>query len=70
MTAQDVPVPNEPRGHDRVMVPTPGALLWTRFYELDTDRTIYVGRNRQVYHQLREIENERRAGYLYAGTWP
>jgi PelA/Pel-15E family pectate lyase len=70
MAVQDIPAPNEPRGHDRVMVSTPGAVLWARFYELDTDRPIYVGRDSQVHYQLREIENERRAGYLYAGTWP
>lgn len=70
MAVQDVPAPNEPRGHDRVMVPAPGAVLWARFYELDTDRPIYVGRDSQVHYQLREIENERRAGYPYAGTWP
>ncbi|WP_157886869.1 pectate lyase [Hymenobacter sp. PAMC 26628] len=45
------------------MVPTPGAVFWARFYELDTDRPIYVGRGTTS-------ENERRAGYLYAGTWP
>lgn len=47
-----------------------GATLWARFYELDTDRPIYVGRDSKVHYQLTEIENERRAGYLYAGTWP
>jgi PelA/Pel-15E family pectate lyase len=55
---------------DRIIVPTPGAVLWARFYELDTDRPIYVGRDSQVHYQLTEIENERRAGYLYAGVWP
>ena len=29
-----------------------------------------MGRDSQVHYQLREIENERRVGYLYAGTWP
>jgi PelA/Pel-15E family pectate lyase len=69
-TMKDVPAPNEPRGHDRVIVPEVGATLWARFYELDTDRPIYVGRDSKVHYQLSEIENERRAGYLYAGTWP
>lgn len=45
MAAQDVPAPNEHLAHDRVMVPTPGAVLWARFYELDTARPIYVGRD-------------------------
>lgn len=53
-----------------MLVPTPGAALWARFYKLDTDWPIYVGRDGQVHYQLREIENERHAGYRYAGTWP
>ncbi|GAC1587448.1 MAG: hypothetical protein NVS3B25_03390 [Hymenobacter sp.] len=67
---KEIDAPQETRGKDRVIVPEPGATLWARFYELDTDRPIYVGRDSKVHYQLREIENERRAGYLYAGTWP
>jgi len=55
---------------DRVIVPEAGSAIWARFYELNTDKPIYVGRDSQVHYQLSEIENERRAGYLYAGTWP
>ena len=67
---QEIPAPQEPRGIDRVIVAQPGAVLWARFYELSTNRPIFVGRDSQVHYQLREIENERRAGYAYAGTWP
>ena len=69
---KEIPAPQEPRGIDRVIVAQPGATLWARFYEPDTNRPIYVGRDSQVHYQLREIEieNERRAGYLYAGIWP
>ena len=67
---KDVVAPQEPRGRDRVIVPAPGAVLWARFYELDTDRPIYVGRDSRVHYNLAEIENERRTGYGYAGTWP
>ena len=67
---QEVTLPSSKKVLDRVIVPTPGANLWARFYELDTDRPIYVGRDSQVHYQLSEIENERRAGYLYAGVWP
>jgi PelA/Pel-15E family pectate lyase len=69
-TIKDIDAPNEPRGHDRVIVPEAGAVLWARFYELETDRPLYVGRDSQKHYQLSEIENERRAGYAYAGTWP
>lgn len=67
---REIPAPLEPRGRDRIIVSVPGAVLWARFYELETDRPIYVGRDSRVHYQLAEIENERRAGYLYAGTWP
>lgn len=67
---KDVAAPQEPNGRDRVIVPAPGAVLWARFYELATDRPIYVGRDSRVHYQLSEIEHERRTGYGYAGTWP
>jgi PelA/Pel-15E family pectate lyase len=67
---KEIPAPQEPRGIDRVIVAQAGAVLWARFYELGTNRPIFVGRDSQVHYQLREIENERRAGYAYAGTWP
>jgi PelA/Pel-15E family pectate lyase len=69
-TMKEIVAPKEKSGRDRVIVPEPGATLWARFYELETDRPIFVGRDSQVHYQLTEIENERRAGYLYAGTWP
>ena len=68
--AKEIVAPQEKTGRDRVIVPEAGSTIWARFYELDTDRPIYVGRDSQVHYQLSEIENERRAGYLYAGTWP
>ncbi|RZK27448.1 MAG: pectate lyase, partial [Hymenobacter sp.] len=69
-TVKDIADPKQPKGRDRVIVPAPGAVLWARFYELDTDRPIYVGRDSRVHYQLSEVENERRTGYGYAGTWP
>lgn len=46
------------------------ATLWARFYELGTDRPIFLGRESVVRYSLAEIEHERRAGYGYYGTWP
>ncbi|WP_426058836.1 pectate lyase [Hymenobacter sp. B1770] len=65
-----VTAPGSKKVLDRLIVAEPGSTIWARFYELDTDRPIYVGRDSKVRYQLAEIENERRAGYLYAGTWP
>ena len=70
MAVKDIDAPSEPKGRDRVMVSEAGATLWARFYDLNTDRPIYVGRDSKVHYKLAEVENERRAGYLYAGTWP
>jgi PelA/Pel-15E family pectate lyase len=56
---------------DRRVVPDPAAgLLWARFYELGTNRPIFLGRDSVVRSALSEIERERRAGYAYYGTWP
>lgn len=67
---RDVPDTNQPRGFDRVMVPEAGATIWARFYDLDTNQPIYVGRDGQKHAQLADIEVERRTGYAYLGTWP
>jgi PelA/Pel-15E family pectate lyase len=56
---------------DRRVVPDPSAgLLWARFYELGTNRPIFLGRDSVVRYALSEIERERRAGYAYYGNWP
>ncbi|UOQ68924.1 pectate lyase [Hymenobacter volaticus] len=66
-TIQD---PKLPKGYDRVIVAEPGATMWARFYDLETNKPIYVGRNSEKKNSLAEIEYERRTGYGYAGTWP
>ncbi len=56
---------------DRRVVADPAApLLWARFYELGTNRPIFLGRDSVVRYALSEIEYERRNGYAYYGTWP
>ncbi|HMC78384.1 MAG TPA: pectate lyase [Vicinamibacterales bacterium] len=56
---------------DRRVVPDPAAgLLWARFYELGTNRPIFLGRDSVVRPALSEIEYERRNGYAYYGQWP
>lgn len=44
--------------------------LWARFYELVTDRPLFLGRDSVYRYSLSEIESERRGGYNYMGTWP
>jgi PelA/Pel-15E family pectate lyase len=58
--------PSSPKGYDRVVVEDPDASpLWGRFYEIETNRPIFVGRDSKIKHNLAEIEYERRNGYSY-----
>jgi PelA/Pel-15E family pectate lyase len=59
-----------PRGYDRVMVRAEGARpLWARFYEIGTNRPMYVGRDGVVHDSLAQIEHERRVGYGWVGEY-
>jgi len=52
------------------LVPDPDApLLWARFYELGTNRPLYVDRDSVFRYDFAEISYERRSGYSYHGTW-
>ncbi len=56
---------------DRRAVADPTApLLWARFYELGTNRPIFIGRDKVIRYDFNEIERERRVGYSYLGAWP
>ena len=44
--------------------------LWARFYELETNRPIFLGRDSIVRYDIAEIDYERRSGYGYYGDWP
>lgn len=55
---------SQPGGFDRVVVKDPdGGSLWARFYELDSNRPIFAGRDGVVKYNLAEIEHERRTNY-------
>jgi PelA/Pel-15E family pectate lyase len=56
---------------DRHAVADPAApVLWARFYELGTNRPVFMGRDKVVHYDYNEIERERRTGYGYLGDWP
>lgn len=56
---------------DRRLVADPHApLLWARFYELGTNRPLYVDRDSVFHYDFAKIGYERRSGYAYNGTWP
>ena len=51
---------------DRRVVPAPDAPpLWARFYEIETNRPIFSGRDGVVKYDVSEIEAERRNGYSW-----
>lgn len=57
-------------GKDARLVPDADApLLWARFYELETNRPLFLGRDSVFRYRLEDIEQERRGGYNYYGYW-
>lgn len=59
-----------PRGYNRLAIDKPGAgPLWARFYEIGTNKPIYVGRDGELKETHNEIEYERRVGYSYLGNY-
>ena len=59
-----------PGGTDLEVVDDPGAPpLWARFYEIGTNRPLFLGRDGVARASLAEIEHERRNGYSWLGTY-
>ncbi|MBI5476335.1 MAG: pectate lyase [Ignavibacteriales bacterium] len=51
---------------DRIVVKDPDAPpIWTRFYELGTNRPLFCNRDKITVYSLAEVDRERRSGY----TW-
>ena len=70
ITVQTVQDPSQPTGKDRIVAPKPDGIMWARFYELETNRPIFAGRDAIKRYALVEIENERRVGYSWYNTSP
>lgn len=57
-------------GREKVMVADTNAPpLWARFYEIESGRPLFSGRDGIPKHQFNEIEAERRNGYAWYGNW-
>ena len=55
---------------ERILVEDPAAPpLWARFYELGTNRPLYLDRDSVYRYDFSEIGPERRSGYSYHGEW-
>jgi PelA/Pel-15E family pectate lyase len=62
---------NTPAGVDGVVTQDPTAgPLWARFYELGTERPIFIGRDQVIRYTLAEVERERRGGYAWYDERP
>jgi pectate lyase len=44
--------------------------LWARYYQIETNRPIFCGRDGLVKFDVSQIERERRNGYAWFGYWP
>ena len=62
---------NHSATNDIVVVSDPDAPpIWTRYYEIDTNRPFFANRDGSVVYSLAEVALERRTGYGWYGTWP
>ncbi|UAY50604.1 pectate lyase [Ferruginibacter albus] len=66
----EIKAPKEQTGRDKILVPDSTSTIWARFYGLDDNQPFFCGRDGVRKKTLAEIENERRAGYQWYGTWP
>ncbi len=58
--------PSKPGGFERAAVKDPKAPpIWGRFYEIGTNRPIFIGRDAVIHYDVSEIEEERRNGYRW-----
>ena len=65
-----VPDANEPKGKNKVVLPDPNSVIWARFYDIDTNKPFFCGRDGIKKNTVAEIESERRNGYAWYGNWP
>ncbi len=67
----DVEAKGTPKGKDKTVVKDANAKpMWARFYEIESNRPIFSGRDGVKKYSLVEIEYERRNGYAWLGYWP
>lgn len=60
-----------PKGTNKVVVKDPAAPpLWARFYDLTTNKPVFVDRDGVPKPALADIGYERRNGYAWYGSWP
>ncbi|MDQ6609604.1 MAG: pectate lyase, partial [Bacteroidota bacterium] len=66
----DIEDKSQPKGRDRVLAKDDASIVWARFYDIETAKPFFSGRDGVKKWNLPEIEVERRTGYGWYGTWP
>jgi PelA/Pel-15E family pectate lyase len=66
---EDIVAKKEKSGKDRVITADANSTIWARFYDLETGKPYFCGRDGIKKATVAEIENERRTGYAWYGTW-
>ena len=56
-------------GDKRIVSDPDASPLWARFYEIGSNRPIFVGRDGVKKYAISEIESERRNNYAWYGRW-
>ncbi len=59
----------EEQDDKRVVADPDAGSLWARFYEIGSNRPIFLDRDSVVRYSFSEIGQERRTGYAYYGGW-
>lgn len=67
---EDIEDASMPKGKDRVIISDEKSVIWARFYDIETNEAVFMGRDEIPHKKLTEIEHERRIGYAWYGTWP
>ncbi len=65
-----VPAPGTPKGSDRQLVADSTSTIWSRYYEIGTNKSFFCDRDGIIKYSIREIGYERRNGYAWYGEWP
>ncbi len=60
---------DEGKAVDRIIFPSPGKVIWARFYDLKTNRPFFTGRDSRPKSDLKDVETERRVGYSFYGDY-
>ncbi|HUZ58131.1 MAG TPA: pectate lyase [Hanamia sp.] len=69
--AKDVVYKFHEANYDRIVIhDSVASPIWTRFYELGTDRPMFANRDGKKVYQFSDVLRERRTGYAWYGYWP